>query len=173
MAAALFGGLAALGNALAAVGAAAAAVLASPVTLVVLAVVAVVCVAVVVYKNWDSISATAKKCYEGGKALVGAAATAAAGALDNTIRAVQLSYKKRALAAKANAPPKKRSAHPPARRVKHKSKKAAREAAKKDGKGKKPIHHPDGDHGPHYHPDVGNPKTPKAPSPHDHHYYPK
>ena len=98
MAAALFGGLAALGNALAAVGAAAAAALASPVLLVVVAVVAIVCVAVVVYKNWDGISATVKKCYEGGKALVGAAATAIAGALDNTIKKAQLLFKIVALA---------------------------------------------------------------------------
>jgi len=70
---------------------------------------------------------------------------------------------------------KERSPYPPAKRKKYPSKKEAREAAQRAGKGKKPIHHPDGSHGPHYHPDVPKPKgwTPKSPNPHDHYNYPK
>lgn len=73
-------------------------------------------------------------------------------------------------------PSKTRSPNPPAARKKFPTKKAAKEAAKKAGKGKEPIHHPDGEFGPHYHPDVPLPKsskTPKQPNPHDHYYYPK
>ena len=61
---------------------------------------------------------------------------------------------------------KERSKHPPAKRVRVNSKKDAKEAAKKAGKGKDPIHHPNnGSHGPHYHPDVPQPPnwTPKGP----------
>ncbi len=69
-----------------------------------------------------------------------------------------------------------RSPYPRGKRNKSKSKKDAREKSKKAGKGKDPIHHPDGEHGPHYHPDVPMPKpdqiTPKRPNPHDHYYYP-
>lgn len=52
----------------------------------------------------------------------------------------------------------------------------AYEAAKRAGHGKKPISHPsDPGQKPHYHPNVNNPQrtTPKAPSSHDHYYYPK
>jgi RHS repeat-associated protein len=68
---------------------------------------------------------------------------------------------------------KERSKNPPAKRHKFKSKKDAYEAAKHAGRGKEPIHHPQGEHGPHYHPNVPMPKnsTPKAPNPHDHYYY--
>ena len=67
-----------------------------------------------------------------------------------------------------------RSSNSPAKRKRYPSKKDAREAAQRAGKGKEPIHHPDGEHGPHYHPDVPMPKqpTPKMPNPHDHYYYP-
>jgi len=72
---------------------------------------------------------------------------------------------------------KERSEYPPAKRRQFDSKKDAREAAKRAGGGKEPIHHPHGKHGPHYHPDVPMPKpdkvTPKMPNPHDHYYYPK
>ncbi|QKI81650.1 DNRLRE domain-containing protein [Kroppenstedtia eburnea] len=70
---------------------------------------------------------------------------------------------------------KKRSSRPPAKRYYFKSKKAAYEAAKRAGKGKRPIHHPHDKHGPHYHPNVPAPKhyTPKKPDPHDHYFYPK
>ena len=70
---------------------------------------------------------------------------------------------------------RERSKNPIAKRKRYSSKKEAYENAKKAGKGNKPIHHPDGDHGPHYHPDVPMPKnqTPKAPNPHDHYFYPK
>lgn len=73
---------------------------------------------------------------------------------------------------------KERSDNKIARRINHKSRKAAREAAKRAGKGAKPIHHPNGHAAnpkPHYHPDVPMPKTPtpKSPNPHDHHNYPK
>jgi RHS repeat-associated protein len=56
-----------------------------------------------------------------------------------------------------------------AARKHYNTKKKAKEAAKKAGKGKKPIHHPHSDNGPHYHPNVpkGNPHV------HDHYYYPK
>ncbi|QUI24760.1 DNRLRE domain-containing protein [Vallitalea pronyensis] len=70
---------------------------------------------------------------------------------------------------------KVRSKNPPAKRNYSKSKKDAYQKAKKAGKGKEPIHHPHGNHGPHYHPDVKTPKhwTPKAPNPHDHFNYPR
>ena len=59
------------------------------------------------------------------------------------------------------------------RRKRYNSKKKAREAAKRAGRGKEPIHHPHGEHGPHYHPNVDMPTnpTPKSPLPHDHYYY--
>ena len=68
---------------------------------------------------------------------------------------------------------KQRSDKPIGRRKKYKTKKEAKEAAKKAGKGAEPIHHPDGSHGPHYHPNVkASPKiTPNMPRPHDHYYY--
>jgi len=63
------------------------------------------------------------------------------------------------------------------RRKRFPSKKQAYEEAKKAGKGKEPIHHPHGEYGPHYHPNVPMPRpdevTPKTPLPHDHYYYPK
>ena len=72
---------------------------------------------------------------------------------------------------------KPRSPYPPGKRDKSTNKKDAREKATRAGKGKPPIHHPDGEHGPHYHPDVPMPKpdqvTPNKPNPHDHYYYPK
>jgi len=70
---------------------------------------------------------------------------------------------------------KERSPYPPAKRKRYPSKKEAREAAQRAGKGKKPIHHPNSPDGPHYHPDAPMPKnpTPKVPNPHDHYYYPK
>ena len=68
-----------------------------------------------------------------------------------------------------------RTADPPAKRKKYPSKKDAREAAKRDGKGEEPIHHPHGSHGPHYHPNIKGKykRTPKGISKHDHYYYPK
>jgi len=71
-----------------------------------------------------------------------------------------------------------RSQYPPARQIKHNSRKEAHEAAKRAGNGREPVHHPnghDGDPRPHFHPDVPNPQrtTPKIPSSHDHHYYPR
>ena len=68
-----------------------------------------------------------------------------------------------------------RSPYPPGRRVQNDSKKDAYEKVKGAGNGKEPIHHPDGEHGPHYHPDIKQPKdwTLKSKSPHDHYYYPK
>lgn len=62
---------------------------------------------------------------------------------------------------------KKRSKNPPARRQKCNSKKEAYQAAKRAGKGKEPIHHPNNSgQGPHYHPNVNNNQrlTPKKPS---------
>jgi len=94
MAAALaLGTIPALGSALAAIGAAIA-----PFILPVLAVVAVVLVVVVVVKYWDNITSFFKKAYDKGKALVGAAATAIGGAIDNTIEGTQLLFKKIAIA---------------------------------------------------------------------------
>ena len=58
------------------------------------------------------------------------------------------------------------------KRDKSSSKKGAYEKAKKAGRGKEPISHPHGKNGSHYHPNVPKPKTPNAPSPHDHYYYP-
>ncbi|MDC0358967.1 RHS repeat-associated core domain-containing protein [Oligoflexia bacterium] len=72
---------------------------------------------------------------------------------------------------------KARSSLGPARRFDFSSRKKAYEAAKKAGKGKKPIHEPHGEHGPHFHPDVPELKpgeaTPKKPGRHDHYNYPK
>ena len=69
---------------------------------------------------------------------------------------------------------KERSKFPPAPRIRHDSKKDAYQEAKRRGGGKEPIHHPQGEHGPHYHPDAKQPEnwTPKVPTPHEHHYYP-
>lgn len=54
-----------------------------------------------------------------------------------------------------------------ASRKKYTTKKAAKEAATLAGHKTSPIHHPDGEHGPHYHPNLpkGNPHA------HDHYYY--
>lgn len=65
-----------------------------------------------------------------------------------------------------------------AKRVNCNSKKKAKEAAKKAGGGKEPIHHPKGCHGnkrSHYHPNTSNnySKTPSGASSHDHYYYPR
>ena len=62
---------------------------------------------------------------------------------------------------------KERSPYPPADRRNFNTKKRAREAAKRDGNGAEPIHHPDGKYGPHYHPNVDGPKS------HEHYNYPK
>ena len=69
---------------------------------------------------------------------------------------------------------KERSKYPIGRRKHYTSRKDAKEAAKKAGNGKPPVHHPDGNK-PHYHPDVPNSQrdTPHRPSSHDHYYYPK
>ena len=69
-----------------------------------------------------------------------------------------------------------RSNNPPARRIKSKSKKNAYEAAKRAGKGKEPIHHPNSPgQAPHYHPNVKEVQrvTPKGACKHDHYYYPR
>ena len=68
-----------------------------------------------------------------------------------------------------------RTADPPTKRKRYPSRKDAREAAKRDGKGEEPIHHPHGSHGPHYHPNIKGKykRTPKGISKHDHYYYPK
>jgi hypothetical protein len=70
-----------------------------------------------------------------------------------------------------------RSKRPIGRRDSFNTKKKAKEAAKKAGKGKEPIHHPKGHHGnkkAHYHPNVKNEyrETPHGVSIHDHYYYP-
>ena len=70
-----------------------------------------------------------------------------------------------------------RVSHPIGRRKNYTSRKKAKEAAKKAGGGKEPIHHPKGCHGnekAHYHPNVKNNyrKTPHGVSSHDHYYYP-
>jgi RHS repeat-associated protein len=64
---------------------------------------------------------------------------------------------------------KTRSPHPPGKRKRFNTKKGADEAATKAGKGNKPVNHPDGPHGPHFHPGDGKGK----PLNHDHYYYPK
>ena len=60
-------------------------------------------------------------------------------------------------------------------RIETKSKKEAYERAKRAGKGKEPIHHPDGTNGKHghYHPNVKQTQklTPKMPCSHDHYFY--
>ena len=76
----------------------------------------------------------------------------------------------------AQSKPTTSNKRPPiAKRYRYKSKKDAREAAKKAGGGREPIHHPNGKNGPHYHPDVPFRRnlTPNMPTPHDHYYYPK
>ena len=67
------------------------------------------------------------------------------------------------------------SPYPPAKRDHSTTKKDAYEKAKQAGNGNEPIHHPNEEQDPHYHPDVQMPKntTPHSPSPHDHYYYPK
>ena len=70
-----------------------------------------------------------------------------------------------------------RSERPIGRRKHFNTKKKAKEAAKKAGGGKEPIHHPKGCHGnsePHYHPNVKNTyrTTPHGTSTHDHYIYP-
>jgi RHS repeat-associated protein len=64
---------------------------------------------------------------------------------------------------------KTRSKHPIGKRRTYNSKKGAREAAQKAGKKNKAVHHPQGEHGPHYHPgdEKGNPLN------HDHYNYSK
>ena len=64
---------------------------------------------------------------------------------------------------------KTRNPDPPAKRKNYRTKKDAREAAKRAGKGNEPVNHPDDPNGPHYHPGDGNGK----PSSHDHYKYPK
>ena len=66
-----------------------------------------------------------------------------------------------------------RSKNPIAKRYRYNTRKEAYEAAKRAGKGAEPIHHEDGEFGPHFHPDVRMPaeQTPHAPNPHDHYYY--
>ena len=70
-----------------------------------------------------------------------------------------------------------RSKSPIGRRGSFNTKKKAKEAAKKAGNGKEPIHHPKGHHGnsrPHFHPNVKDKyrTTPHGASIHDHYYYP-
>jgi hypothetical protein len=79
------------------------------------------------------------------------------------------------LHASSYGPGGERSPYPPGRRDLSNTKKEAYEKAKRAGGGKEPIHHPGGEYGPHYHPNVKMPNepTPKAPSPHDHYNYPK
>jgi RHS repeat-associated protein len=62
-----------------------------------------------------------------------------------------------------------------AKRIMSRSRKEAYEKAKRAGKNKEPIHHPNDLNRPHYHPDVSNrySKTPNQPNKHDHYYYPK
>ena len=76
-----------------------------------------------------------------------------------------------------NAKTNERSQNPPAKRDVSSTKKEAYQKAKKAGKGEKPRHDTQHDpQHPHYHPDVSKlrgPRGPKAPSPHDHYYYPK
>ena len=69
----------------------------------------------------------------------------------------------------------KRSTERTAKRKHYSSRKKAKEAAKKAGKGKEPIEHYHDQYGPHFHPDVpeAHSKTPKEPCYHDHYYYPK
>jgi large repetitive protein len=64
---------------------------------------------------------------------------------------------------------KERSPYPPGKRKRFNTKKGAKEAAQQAGKGNEPVKHPDGEHGPHYHPGDGTGK----PANHDHYYYPK
>ena len=66
----------------------------------------------------------------------------------------------------------KREIKRPARRIRYNTRKKAFEAAKRAGKGRKPINHHSGRH---FHPNVSNKysKTPKGASSHDHYSYPK
>jgi len=100
MAAAL-GSIPLFGSAFAAAAGAVMAAIA-PVAVVVLIVVAVVCVvaiaATLIYRNRDKISSFFEKAYEKGKALVGAAATAVAGAIDNAFEKARLLFALVALA---------------------------------------------------------------------------
>jgi len=65
--------------------------------------------------------------------------------------------------------PKDRNPNPIGKRNRSNTKKDAYEKAKKAGKGNEPVNHPDGEHGPHYHPGDENGK----PLNHDHYNYPK
>jgi len=72
---------------------------------------------------------------------------------------------------------KDRSSHPIGRRNTYNSRKKAKEAAKRAGGGKEPVHHPKGCHGnekAHYHPNVKDTyrETPHGVSSHDHYFYP-
>ena len=68
-----------------------------------------------------------------------------------------------------------RNTNPIGNRNRYNTRKGAYEAAKRAGRGAEPIHHPDGEFGPHFHPDVPMPPkgstTPHGPNPHDHYYY--
>jgi RHS repeat-associated protein len=66
-------------------------------------------------------------------------------------------------------PRKERSPHPPGRRKRFNTRKAAEEAARRAGEGRKPVNHPDDPHGPHFHPADKNGR----PLNHDHYFYPK
>ena len=74
---------------------------------------------------------------------------------------------------------KERSPYRPAKRKRFNTKKKAKEAAQRAGRGKKPINHPHGHQkikAPHFHPDAPLPtldSPPGQPSPHDHYYYPR
>jgi RHS repeat-associated protein len=57
---------------------------------------------------------------------------------------------------------------PIGKRIRFPSWKKAYEGAKKAGQGREPVHHPNGEHGPHYH--AADPKG--KPLNHDHYYYP-
>ena len=87
-----------LGKALATVGAAVGTALASPVVLAAAVVSTVVVAGVVVYKNRDGISSFFSHAWNKGKALVGAVATAVAGAVDNSIKDIKALFAKAALA---------------------------------------------------------------------------
>ena len=115
----------------------------------------------------------------GGSAAMAASATAAVTAVGTAATYVAASATAGVImsAAADNILLAERSENPIAKRKHYSSKKEAREAAKRAGKGREPKHHPNDPHGPHYHPDVPMPKpgqqTPKSPSPHDHYFYPK
>ena len=62
-----------------------------------------------------------------------------------------------------------RSPYPIGKRKYFNTRKEAKEAARRAGGGNEPVNHPDGEHGPHFHPGNGKGK----PLNHDHYYYPK